>query len=150
MGSLFFFHCFLLPVFNFSLPSAFYLSYLHTFTLINLQLIFFSPLQNTVLLVIFTLGVCRSAVLKSTKYSTTSIDPVVAWRLADVFSARQRRSLFTVNPKISSIAAGQPSFTMTVRLFGKTQSFLQIAGDGTINGTSRCASKYGKRDSVVF
>lgn len=88
---------------------------------------------------------CRSAVLKSTRHSTTSIDPVVAWRLADVFSTRSRRSLFTVNPKISSIAAGEPSFQMAVRLFGKTQSFLQIAADGTVNGTSRCASKYGKR-----
>lgn len=144
-GFIIFFLCFLLPFFNFSLPSAFYPSCLNTFTLINLQFIFFS-LQNTVLLVIFTLGVSRSAVLKSTKHSTTSVDPVVAWRLADVLSARQRRSLFTVNPKISSIAAGEPSFKMAVRLFGKTQSFLQIAADGTINGTSRCASKYGKRD----
>ncbi|KAL9966331.1 hypothetical protein ACROYT_G024385 [Oculina patagonica] len=33
---------------------------------------------------------------------------------------------------------------MDVRLFGKTQRFLQIASDGTVNGTSRCASKYAK------
>lgn len=141
----YFLSLFLISFFQF-LASFRLLSFLpNTFTLINLQFIFFS-LQNTVLLVIFTLGVSRSAVLKSTKHSTTSVDPVVAWRLADVLSARQRRSLFTVNPKISSIAAGEPSFKMAVRLFGKTQSFLQIAADGTINGTSRCASKHGKRD----
>ena len=101
-------------------------------------------LQNATLLVIFTLGVSHSAVLKSTKRSATSIDPVVAWRLADVFSTRQRRSLFRLNSQISNIAAGEPSFRMAIRLFGKTQSFLQIAADGTVNGTSRCASKYGK------
>ena len=93
---------------------------------------------------------CRSAVLKSTKHSAASIDPIVAWRLTEVFSTRQRRSLFTVNPKISSIAAGEPSFRKAIRLFGKTQRFLQIAADGTINGTSHCASRYGKGDSAVF
>ena len=138
----FFISCFLF--FNFSLPSALYPCYPHVRTLVNFQFIFYF-LQNAVLLAIFTLGVCRSAVLKSTRHSTTSIDPVVAWRLADVFSARPRRSLLTVNPKISNIAAGEPSFQMAVRLFGKTQRFLQITADGTVNGTSRCTSKYGKR-----
>lgn len=141
---LIFFLYFLLPFFNFSLPSALYPCYPHVFTFVNFQFIFYF-LQNAILLAIFTLGVCRSAVLKSTRHSTTSIDPVVAWRLADVFSARPRRSLLTVNPKISSIAAGEPSFQMAVRLFGKTQRFLQITADGTVNGTSRCTSKYGKR-----
>ena len=143
-------HCFL-SLFVTSFPqflTSFRLfSFLPTyFHIYQITIHFFLSLQYTVLLVIFTLGVCRSAVLKSTKHSTASIDPVVAWRLTDVLSARQRRSPFTVNPKISTIAAGKPSFTMTVRLFGKTQSFLQIAADGTVNGTSRCASKYGKRD----
>ena len=145
MGSLCFFFVsyFLFSISRF-LPLSILLTYMLS-KLLTYNSFFF--LQNAILLVIFTLGVCRSAVLKSTRHSTTSIDPVVAWRLADVFSARQRRSL-KVNQKISSIAAGLPSFTMDVRLFGKTQSFLQIAADGTINGTSRCASKYGKWDSV--
>ncbi|KAJ7324061.1 hypothetical protein OS493_030234 [Desmophyllum pertusum] len=101
--------------------------------------------NNTILLVILTLGVCRSAVLKSTSQSAASIDPLVAWRLADTFSSRQRRSMFSINPQISTIAAGKPSFKMAVRMFGKTQMFLQIAGDGTVNGTSRCGSEYGMR-----
>ncbi|XP_078375760.1 fibroblast growth factor 1-like [Oculina patagonica] len=71
--------------------------------------------KNAILLVIFTLGVSRSA-------------PV----------------LFKVNSNISTIAGGIPTFKRAVRLVGKYGWTLQIARDGTVNGTVRCASKYAK------
>ena len=106
-------------------------------------------MQYTLFPVLFFLGVCRSAVLKqNSQNSPGSIDPIVASGLRDVLPSRQRPSHFTVNSQISTIASVKPSFQIDVLLFGKTQVFLQIATDGTVNGTSDCRSEYGKRCSL--
>ena len=92
------------------------------------------------------MDVSHSAVLKQkSHHSPASIDPVVAWRLADILKPRQRDSLFIVNPQIEKIAEKGSSIQIDVRLYGaKTQIFLQVAADGTVNGTSECTSRHGK------
>lgn len=97
---------------------------------------------GTFLLVLFTLGLCRSAVLK--QRSLASVDPVVDLRLANPYLSRQRRSSFTINSQIGDMASRKSSFQIDVRLFSKTQVFLQIAADGTVNGTLECTSEYAK------
>lgn len=84
---------------------------------------------------------------QNSQNSPGSIDPIVASGLKDVLPSRQRPSHFTVNSQISTIASVKPSFQIDVLLFGKTQVFLQIATDGTVNGTSDCRSEYGRRCS---
>ena len=70
-------------------------------------------------MVILTLGVCRSAA------STTATS-------------------LKVNPAIIHFATRQPNTKARVRLNSYYGGFLQIASDGTVNGTDTCASKYGK------
>lgn len=97
----------------------------------------------TTLLVVFILNLCRSAVIKSTGQSSSSVNQKGTWSLNQVPLSRQRRdSLLKINPDIRTIAANIPSIPMAVRLFWKTQKFLQISDDGVVNGTAFCSSKY--------
>ena len=76
--------------------------------------------------------------------SLASVDRVVDLRLANPYLSRQRRSSFTINSQIGHMASRKSSFQIDVRLFSKTQVFLQIAADGTVNGTWECTSEYGR------
>ena len=107
-------------------------------------------LQYTLFSFLFDLDVCQSAVLKqNVKNSPASIDPIVeSWGLKELFFSRpHRRCVFNTNPSIGAIASQTPHNFTTVRLFGKTQVFLQVTPDGKVSGTVQCItfSDYGKK-----
>ena len=103
-------------------------------------------LQSTLLPVLLTLGSCYSAILGRNSNLTSQDNPVhptVSWR--KLRKTIQRQPQLKVNPLISSIASKGSSFEINVRLFGKSQVFLQITADGMVNGTVDCASKFGAK-----
>ena len=108
--------------------------------------------QYTLFSFLFALDVCQSAVLKqNVKNSPASIDPIVeSWGLKELFvSRRHRRCVFhtnplNTNPSIDEIVS-QTNYFANVHLHGKTQGFLQVTPDGTVNGTENCISDYGKK-----
>ena len=108
--------------------------------------------QYTLFSFLFDLDVCQSAVLKqNVKNSPASIDPIVeSWGLKELFvSRRHRRCVFhtnqlNTNPSIDEIAS-QTNYFANVHLHGKTQVFLQVTPDGTVNGTENCTSDYSKK-----
>jgi len=105
-------------------------------------------LQYTLFSFLFDLDVCQSAVLKqNVKNSPASIDPIVeSWGLKELFFSRpHRRCVFNTNPSIGAIVSQTPHYYTTVRLFGKTQVFLQVTPDGKVSGTVHCISDYGKK-----
>ena len=105
-------------------------------------------LQYTMFSFLFDLDFCQSAVLKqNVKNSPASIDPIVeSWGLKEFFLSRpHQRCVFNTNPNISAIASQTPHYITTVRLFGKTNVFLQVTQDGTVEGTVQCTSEYGKK-----
>ena len=112
---------------------------------VNLSISFLLS-QYTMFSFLFALEVCQSAVLKqNVKNSPASIDPIVEWGLKEVISSRRyRRSVLSTNSNIGSIASKTPSYFSNVRLFVKTQVFLQITQDGTVSGTVQCTSEYSK------
>mgnify|MGYP006973404017 CR=1 FL=1 len=109
-------------------------------------LIFEFSLQSTLLPILLTLGFCYSAILErnsNQKSQDNPVYPTVSWR--KLSKTIQRQPQLKVNPLISSIASKRSSFEISVRLFGKSQVFLQITADGTVNGTVDCTSKYGEK-----
>ena len=108
-------------------------------------------LQYTLFSFLFDLDVCQSAVLKqNVKNSPALIDPIVeSWGLKELFFSRPHRlCVFNTNPSIGAIASQTPhNFTTVrpVRLFGKTQVFLQVIPDGKVSGTVQCITDYGKK-----
>ncbi|XP_029190592.1 fibroblast growth factor 2-like [Acropora muricata] len=100
---------------------------------------------STLLPILLTLGFCYSAILErnsNQKSQDNPVHPTVSWR--KLSKTIQRQPQLKVNPLISSIASKGSSFEISVRLFGKSQVFLQIAADGTVNGTVDCTSKYAE------
>ena len=113
---------------------------------VNLSISFLLS-QYTLFSFLFDLDVCQSAVLKQdVKNSPASIDPIVeSWGLKELFlSRRHRRCVFNTNPSIGAIA-WQTHYFANVHLYGKTHVFLQVAPDGTVNGTENYTSDYGKK-----
>ena len=50
------------------------------------------------------------------------------------------------DPEIGDIASRKPSFQMEVRLYGlKAAAWLQVAADGTVNGTLNTTSEFGRK-----
>lgn len=106
-------------------------------------------LQSTLLPVLLTLGSCYSAILKRNsklKSQDTSVHPTVS--SPKLSNTLQRQPQLKVNPLISSIATKGSSFEINARLFVKSRVFLQIAADGTVNGTVDCTNKYGAKHFI--
>ncbi|XP_068670828.1 fibroblast growth factor 1-like [Montipora capricornis] len=97
---------------------------------------------------LLALDSCHSAILKKnpqTRSLAESVHPTAGPGRLNVLSAfRQRPSVFRINSRIATLVTKNPSFEIAVRLFGKTQVFLQISEDGTVNGTTDCKSKYAE------
>lgn len=75
-----------------------------------------------------------------------------AWRLQKpshrVNLAQSNGSLCPIipDPEIRDIASRKPSFQMEVRLYGlKPAAWLQVAADGTVNGTLNTTSEFGRK-----
>ena len=117
------------------------LSWLHS---IPFSFLFF---QYTLVLVLFSLCMCPVAAL------IMQFNPFLdAWRLQKpshrVNLAQSNGSLCPIipDPEIGDIASRKPSFQMEVRLYGlKAAAWLQVAADGTVNGTLNTTSEFGRK-----
>lgn len=103
--------------------------------------------QYTLVLVLFSLCMCPVAAL------IMQFNPFLdAWRLQKpshrVNLAQSNGSLCPIipDPEIGDIASRKPSFQMEVRLYGlKAAAWLQVAADGTVNGTLNTTSEFGRK-----
>lgn len=108
---------------------------------------FFFFFQYTLVIVLFSLCMCPAAAL------IMQFNPFLdAWRLQKpshrVNLAQSNGSLCPLipDPEIGDIASRKPSFQMEVRLYGlKAAAWLQVAADGTVNGTLNTTSEFGRK-----
>ena len=89
---------------------------------------------------------CHSAV------SQQKFNPFLdAWRLrkpsyrVNLAQSNGRLCPVIPDPEIGDIASRKPSFQLEVRLYGlKAAAWLQVAADGTVNGTLDTTSEFGR------